>query len=100
MCGIVGYVGPRDGLEVVLDGLRLLEYRGYDSAGIALIDRDGTLQVAKKAGRIENLEKELRKWREDRATKPQREAPSDRRTVKVNGQEVVVVRKKPKQRTA
>jgi glutamine---fructose-6-phosphate transaminase (isomerizing) len=59
MCGIVGYVGPRDGLEVVLDGLRLLEYRGYDSAGIAVIDRDGTLQVAKKAGRIENLEKEL-----------------------------------------
>ena len=59
MCGIVGYVGPRDGLEVVLDGLRLLEYRGYDSAGIAVIDRNGTLQVAKKAGRIENLEKEL-----------------------------------------
>jgi glutamine---fructose-6-phosphate transaminase (isomerizing) len=59
MCGIVGYVGPRDGLEVVLDGLRLLEYRGYDSAGIAVIDRVGTLQVAKKAGRIENLEKEL-----------------------------------------
>ena len=46
-------------LDVVLDGLRLLEYRGYDSAGIAVIDRDGTLQVAKKAGRIENLEKEL-----------------------------------------
>ena len=48
---------------------------------------------------LENLEKELRKWREDRATKPQREAPSDRRTVKVNGPEVVVVRKKPKPRT-
>ncbi len=49
---------------------------------------------------LENLEKELRKWRQDRATtKPQREAPSDRRTVKVNGQEVaVVVRKKPKAR--
>ena len=49
---------------------------------------------------LENLEKELRKWREDRAAKPQRETPTDRRTVKVNGQEVVVVRKKPKQRIA
>jgi hypothetical protein len=48
---------------------------------------------------IENLEKELRKWREDRATRPQRDAPSDRRTVKVNGQEVVVVKKKLKPRT-
>ena len=49
---------------------------------------------------LENLEKELRKGREDRATKPQRDAPSDRRTVKVNGQEVLVVRKKPKPRPA
>jgi hypothetical protein len=49
---------------------------------------------------LENLEKELRKWREDRAAKPQRDVPSDRRTVKVNGQEVVVVKKKPKLRTA
>ena len=47
---------------------------------------------------LENLEKELRKWREDRATKPPRDAVSDRRTVKVNGQEVVVVKKKPKPR--
>jgi hypothetical protein len=44
---------------------------------------------------IENLEKELREWRENRA-RAQREAPADRRTVKVNGQDVVVVRKKPK----
>ncbi len=48
---------------------------------------------------LENLEKELRKWRQSRAAKPQREAPSDRRTVKVNGQEVVVVRKKNKPKT-
>jgi hypothetical protein len=48
---------------------------------------------------LENLEKELRKWRQSRASKPQREAPSDRRTVKVNGQEVLVVRKKAKQKT-
>jgi glucosamine--fructose-6-phosphate aminotransferase (isomerizing) len=58
MCGIVGYVGPRPALDVVVEGLRRLEYRGYDSAGVAVIE-DGRLQVAKKAGRIENLDKEL-----------------------------------------
>jgi glucosamine--fructose-6-phosphate aminotransferase (isomerizing) len=59
MCGIVGYVGPRAALDVVVEGLRRLEYRGYDSAGVAVIDAGGTLQTAKKAGRIENLDKEL-----------------------------------------
>jgi glucosamine--fructose-6-phosphate aminotransferase (isomerizing) len=59
VCGIVGYVGPRQALDVVVEGLRRLEYRGYDSAGIAIIGGDGPLQVAKKAGRIENLDKEL-----------------------------------------
>ncbi|MEO8887728.1 MAG: glutamine--fructose-6-phosphate transaminase (isomerizing) [Jatrophihabitantaceae bacterium] len=59
MCGIVGYVGPRPALDVVVEGLRRLEYRGYDSAGVAIIDPDGRLQIAKKAGRIENLDKEL-----------------------------------------
>lgn len=49
---------------------------------------------------LENLEKELRKWRQDRASKPQREAPGERRTVKVNGQDVLVVRKKQKPRGA
>src|SRR4051812_14341394 len=58
MCGIVGYVGSRPALEVVVEGLRRLEYRGYDSAGVAIIEGD-RLQVAKKAGRIENLDKEL-----------------------------------------
>jgi len=47
---------------------------------------------------LDNLEKELRKWREKRSAKPQREAPTDRRTVKVNGQEVLVVRKAKKPR--
>src|ERR671930_1549870 len=56
MCGIVGYVGPRPALDVVVEGLRRLEYRGYDSAGVAVID-GGHLQIAKKAGRLENLEK-------------------------------------------
>jgi glutamine---fructose-6-phosphate transaminase (isomerizing) len=59
VCGIVGYVGPRQALDVVIEGLRRLEYRGYDSAGIAIIAADGPLQLAKKAGRIENLDKEL-----------------------------------------
>src|SRR4051812_5895560 len=59
MCGIVGYVGPRSSLDVVVEGLRRLEYRGYDSAGVAIVSDDGVLQVAKKAGRIENLDKEL-----------------------------------------
>src|SRR5438874_7702081 len=56
MCGIVGYVGARPALDVVVEGLRRLEYRGYDSAGVAVIE-DGRLQIAKKAGRLENLEK-------------------------------------------
>jgi len=56
VCGIVGYVGPRPALDVVVEGLRRLEYRGYDSAGVAIIG-DAGLQVAKKQGRIENLDK-------------------------------------------
>jgi glucosamine--fructose-6-phosphate aminotransferase (isomerizing) len=59
MCGIVGYVGPRPALDVVVGGLRRLEYRGYDSAGVAVLTDDGALRVVKKAGRIENLDKEL-----------------------------------------
>src|SRR4051794_41270979 len=58
MCGIVGYVGPQDARDVVLDGLRRLEYRGYDSAGIAVV-ADGRLSSAKKAGKLANLEKLL-----------------------------------------
>jgi glucosamine--fructose-6-phosphate aminotransferase (isomerizing) len=58
MCGIVGYVGPKEARDVVLDGLRRLEYRGYDSAGIAVI-ADGELFSAKKAGKLANLEKVL-----------------------------------------
>jgi glutamine---fructose-6-phosphate transaminase (isomerizing) len=58
MCGIVGYVGPRNSLDVVLEGLRRLEYRGYDSAGVAVL-ADGRQATAKKAGKLANLEKVL-----------------------------------------
>jgi len=58
MCGIVGYVGSRPALQIVLDGLRRLEYRGYDSAGIAVID-DSVILTEKKAGKLANLEKAL-----------------------------------------
>ncbi len=58
MCGIVGYVGDQPALQVVLDGLRRLEYRGYDSAGVAILT-EGELRLAKKAGKLNNLEKAL-----------------------------------------
>jgi glucosamine--fructose-6-phosphate aminotransferase (isomerizing) len=58
MCGIVGYVGGQNALDVVIAGLKRLEYRGYDSAGVAVL-ADGSLAAAKKAGKLANLEKEL-----------------------------------------
>ncbi len=58
MCGIVGYVGAQSALDVVVAGLKRLEYRGYDSAGVAVL-ADGGLAAAKKAGKLVNLEKEL-----------------------------------------
>ncbi len=58
MCGIVGYVGEQQAIEVVVDGLRRLEYRGYDSAGVSILSADG-LGVERKAGKLANLEKVL-----------------------------------------
>ncbi|MEW2413532.1 glutamine--fructose-6-phosphate transaminase (isomerizing) [Streptomyces sp. NPDC046866] len=58
MCGIVGYVGAQSALDVVIAGLKRLEYRGYDSAGVAVL-ADGRLAAAKKAGKLVNLEKQL-----------------------------------------
>ncbi|HET7027671.1 MAG TPA: glutamine--fructose-6-phosphate transaminase (isomerizing) [Candidatus Limnocylindrales bacterium] len=55
MCGIVGYTGPREAGPILLEGLRRLEYRGYDSAGIALVGDDGDLFVEKRAGKLANL---------------------------------------------
>ncbi|MGA6128250.1 MULTISPECIES: glutamine--fructose-6-phosphate transaminase (isomerizing) [unclassified Microbacterium] len=59
MCGIVGYVGPRDSQAILLSGLARLEYRGYDSAGIAVIDREGDLDMRKRAGKLQVLRDDL-----------------------------------------
>src|SRR5215212_206560 len=56
MCGIVGYTGPREAGPILIEGLKRLEYRGYDSAGIALVDDEGDLFVEKKAGKLANLQ--------------------------------------------
>jgi glucosamine--fructose-6-phosphate aminotransferase (isomerizing) len=56
MCGIVGYTGPREAGPILIEGLKRLEYRGYDSAGIALVDDHGDLFVEKKAGKLANLQ--------------------------------------------
>ena len=59
MCGIVGYVGPRDSQAILLSGLARLEYRGYDSAGIAVIDQGGALDMRKRAGKLKVLRDDL-----------------------------------------
>ena len=56
MCGIVGYIGSKDTVDVLLDGLKRLEYRGYDSAGLAFV-QDGELKIIKSKGRLKMLEK-------------------------------------------
>ncbi len=59
MCGIIGYVGPRQSQDILLAGLSRLEYRGYDSAGIAVIDGDGQLDMRKRAGKLAVLRDDL-----------------------------------------
>jgi glutamine---fructose-6-phosphate transaminase (isomerizing) len=56
MCGIVGYTGPREAGPILIEGLKRLEYRGYDSAGIALVDDSGRMFVEKRAGKLANLQ--------------------------------------------
>ena len=55
MCGIVGYVGPRDATPIILEGLKRLEYRGYDSAGLAIVQADGTIGVRREVGKLARL---------------------------------------------
>src|ERR1700738_4079469 len=55
MCGIVGYIGKRDSVPIIMDSLARLECRGYDSAGIAVIDADGNLTGSKAEGKLSNL---------------------------------------------
>ena len=56
MCGIVGYLGKRNAYPVLIKGLKRLEYRGYDSAGVALLTKDGNLRVYKTKGKVADLE--------------------------------------------
>ena len=55
MCGIVGYIGNEQAAPILLDGLSKLEYRGYDSAGIAVRDSDGNINIVKAKGRLKGL---------------------------------------------
>src|SRR5688572_8993845 len=59
MCGIVGYIGSRDVSNVLIDGLKRLEYRGYDSCGIAIMD-DGVPRIIRSVGRIDRLEEKIK----------------------------------------
>ena len=59
MCGIVGYIGPKDACPILLKGLHRLEYRGYDSAGVALINNSGSLSVYKSKGKVADLENHI-----------------------------------------
>jgi len=61
MCGIVGYIGPKKVVPVIIEGLRKLEYRGYDSAGIAVVTKDGKLEIRRAAGKLRNLEEAIAK---------------------------------------
>lgn len=65
MCGIVGYVGHRPALGVVVEALRRMEYRGYDSSGIAILDGTGGVEIERKAGKLANLEAELGEYGAD-----------------------------------
>ena len=83
MCGIVGYVGPQQAVDFLIEGLRRLEYRGYDSSGVVTID-DGEFAITKTAGRIDDLAAKLQDAPGPRHDRPRPHAlgharPGDRR---------------------
>jgi glutamine---fructose-6-phosphate transaminase (isomerizing) len=59
VCGIVGYIGPKKVVPLILEGLRMLEYRGYDSAGIAVVTQDGKMDIRRASGKLRNLEEAI-----------------------------------------
>src|ERR1700676_3559398 len=61
MCGIVGYIGPKQVVPVIIEGLRKLEYRGYDSAGIAVVNKAGKIEIRRAPGKMRNLEEVIEK---------------------------------------
>jgi len=61
VCGIIGYIGRRRPMPILMEGLRRLEYRGYDSAGVAVIDENGRLEIRRASGKLHNLEEALRR---------------------------------------
>src|SRR2546421_12818297 len=61
MCGIVGYIGPKKVVPVIIEGLRKLKYRGYDAAGMAVVPRSGKLEIRRAPGKLRNLEEVIAK---------------------------------------
>src|SRR5256885_7867888 len=81
MCGIIGYVGTRDVVPVLIGGLKKLEYRGYDSAGIAVVDGNG-VEVVRAEGKLSNLEAKL-------GDKPLK-GSLDRKSTRLNSSHLVI----------